>query len=184
MKKQQKESKAFFRKRLNPSTFILFALLIILFMIFFRKIAIFFVLTFLTSVFVYLNYYIKLPFDVSPVLFLSLIISREYSFLLGFLFIISSGIVPMVIAGGSFDHTTLFYLSIIILVNFMSAKMAVYPMLVVLIPLIILHHIVTLFGGINLLGMPAHKEIANFFTHIAVDCFYIFSFSSLIIGFI
>jgi hypothetical protein len=169
--------KAFFRQRLSITNFVLFSLLLILLIILFRKIAVFFLITLIVSIFTYLNYYIRLPFDVSPVLFMSLIVSRQYSLWLAFVFIIASGIVPMMMAGGSFDFTTLFYLSLIVFISYLSSLLKIYPFLLVAIPLILAHHIIAAVGSIGF-GINPQKEVINLMTKVTVDLLYILGFSS------
>ncbi|MBN1502363.1 hypothetical protein JW930_02365 [Candidatus Woesearchaeota archaeon] len=182
MIKKKARPKPFFKKKIRPSTFILFSLALIAALLLFRKIAIYLLLTLFTSTFVYANYYIKLPFDISPVLFLSLIISSEYGFVFAVFFIIASGIIPMVMAGGSFDHTTLFYLSLIIGINLLNSHLVQYPFMIVAIPLVILHHILGAVGSISF-GTLLQKEILNLITQIIKDLFYILSFSKIVLGF-
>ncbi|MFH0874645.1 MAG: hypothetical protein V1859_01820 [archaeon] len=176
-------NKEFFKKRFSISYALIFAIILILLILFFRKTAIYFILVLLTSAFVYLNYYIHLPFDLSPVLFLSLIITREYNFFMSILYIFVAGILPMVFAGGSFDHTTIFYLSIIIAVNFISIFFISVSFIIAALILIIIHHIICAFGSISFGTNPA-KEVVNMITKIAVDGFYILNFSVIVISII
>ncbi|MBT7391888.1 hypothetical protein HN827_03600 [archaeon] len=145
----------------------------------FRKISIFFILTLIVSTFTYINYYIKLPIDISPVIFLSLVFSRDIGIFGAIMFIIASGIIPMVLAGGSFDHTTLFYLTLIILINYASLFFLKLPFLYIAFSLIILHHVIAFFGSISF-GTPKHKEMINLIVKIFVDSFYILTFSEFI----
>ena len=167
-------------KKVNIRTFLIFLILLLIMIGFFRRWAIFFIITLAVSVFVYVNYYIKLPFDISPVLFLSLVITREYGFLASFVFIIVSGIFPMVMAGGSFDHTTLFYLSLIFGINFVSGFFTGFPYIIVFIAFAVLHHVIALIGSLSF-GNNPYKEFMNLITKIIVDVFYIFTFSAGII---
>ena len=175
--------KVFLKKKFNIVNFVILGLIIILLMLIFKKISVYFMLTFFTAFFTYVNYYVKLPFDISPVLFLSLIISREYSFILSAVFIILSGIIPMILAGGSFDHTTLFYLSIILVVCFMSSLLTRYPLYIVMIPLIILHHIIAYIGSVNF-GSSPWKEFLNLLIKLGIDSFYLFTFGKTLISLI
>ncbi|MEM2131203.1 MAG: hypothetical protein QXR96_01640 [Candidatus Woesearchaeota archaeon] len=152
-------------------------------MIFLRKIAMFFFLTIITAIFTYVNYYIKFPFDLSPVLFLSLVISREYSFLFSIAFILITGILPMVFAGGSFDHTTIFYLSIIFLVNFINTKIIFLNHIVAFLILIFAHHIIAFFCSL-IFGNTPKKEFINLVLKIIVDFNYVLLFGNIVIGLI
>ncbi|MEM4397722.1 MAG: hypothetical protein QW757_03820 [Candidatus Woesearchaeota archaeon] len=148
-------------------------------MIFLRKIGMFLFLTIITAIFTYVNYYVKFPFDLSPVLFLSLVISREYNFLFSIAFIILTGIIPMIFAGGSFDHTTLFYLSIIFLVNYVNTKLKFLNFIVAFLILIFLHHILAFFGSLSF-GNNPKKEFINLILKIFVDFNYVVLFGSLV----
>ncbi|MEM4397967.1 MAG: hypothetical protein QW757_05085 [Candidatus Woesearchaeota archaeon] len=170
-----------FRKNFSINYFLLFSIILIILMIFLRKIAIFLFFTIITAIFTYINYHIKFPFDLSPVLFLSLIISREYSFLFSIAFIIVTGIVPMVFAGGSFDHTTLFYLSIIFLVNFVNTKIRFLNPIIAFLVLILAHHIMAFFGSLSF-GNNPKKEFINLFLKIFVDFNYVMLFCNIVIG--
>ncbi|MEM3374551.1 MAG: hypothetical protein QXE31_05005 [Candidatus Woesearchaeota archaeon] len=138
-------------------------------------------LTIITAIFTYVNYYVKFPFDLSPVLFLSLVISREYNFLFSIAFIILTGIIPMIFAGGSFDHTTLFYLSIIFLVNYVNTKLKFLNFIVAFLILIFLHHILAFFGSLSF-GNNPKKEFINLILKIFVDFNYVVLFGSLVIS--
>jgi hypothetical protein len=161
-----------------------FALLIFCLLLLFKKATIFFILTLIVATLTYFNYYIKLPFDISPVLFISLIISREYSFLLAAIFIIISGIIPMIMAGGSFDLTTIFYSSLILIVNLVNSFLVHTSILPVFIILSILDHILGTIGGLLFFGSNPTKELVNLLLQIIVDVLYIISFSSLLVSLI
>lgn len=171
------------KNRFSPKNIGLAFIILIVLFILFRKLTMFFLITLFVAAFTYMNYYIRFPFDVSPVLFLSLIISYEYNFWFSALFIIAAGVVPMVMAGGSFDHTTVFYVSVRLLVNLLNS-IHNYPFILSALILSILDHALGLIGGVTVLGANPGKEITNFFLQIIVDLFYIISFSTIIIGLI
>ncbi len=178
-----KKNITFLKKRFNISYLLLFFIILIISMLLFRKITIYLLFLLVTATFTYLNYYIRLPFDLSPVLFLSLIISREYSFLFSVIFILLSGILPMILAGGSFDHTTIFYLSLIIIINLVNSILVFLPYYILIVSLIIAHHIIAFFGSISF-GNNPHKELFNLIMKITIDMIYIFSFYNLLISII
>jgi hypothetical protein len=173
--------KSFLKRKFNISYFAIFSLILVIFMILFRKAFIYLLFTLLAALFVYLNYYIRLPFDVSPILFLSLVISRQYSFLLAIIFIFVAGILPMVFAGGSFDHTTIFYLTLIIMINLTNTFLKVFPFVYIFIGLAILHHILAFFGSMSF-GNNPHKELVNLGIKVMVDCFYVLTLGGFVIG--
>ena len=162
------------KKEIKPSNFVLFLLLIIVSLLLIREFVIYIITIFLVSIFVYFNYHIKLPFDISPVLVISLIISRNYGFVYSFVFIIVSGIIPMILAGGSFDHTTLFYVSLIFLINYISILVKVQFLLIAF-SLILIHHLIALFVGFYF-GISKQKEMINFVIKMIVDGLYLFIF--------
>ncbi|MFH2020372.1 MAG: hypothetical protein ABIJ34_03095 [archaeon] len=172
-----------FKKKIKFTRFLLFILILVFLILILRKAAIYIFFTIITGLFVYLNYHIRFPIDLSPVLFFSLIISREYSFWLSVIFIILSGIIPMIFAGGTFDHTTLFYAALVVFINFISSILSKQPLLYVLIPLIIIHHIIAGIGSITF-GTNPYKELINFFSKIGIDLFYLTTLSDLVIGLI
>ncbi|MBD3202790.1 hypothetical protein GF327_00715 [Candidatus Woesearchaeota archaeon] len=175
--------KVFLKKQFKISNFILLLTLLIVSMILIRKITMFFVLTLIASVIVYFNYYIRLPFDLSPVLFFSLVITREFSFIFSAVFIIISGIIPMILAGGTFDHTTIFYTSLIIGINYLSSFFLSNNFIITAILISVLHHVIAAIGSI-IFGTDPRKEIINLGTKILVDLFYILSFSELLFSII
>ena len=168
-----------FKKKFKPSNFILFLLIIIVSFLLFRDFVMFILILFLVSIFVYFNYHIKLPFDISPVLVVSLIISNEYGIWYSVTFIIVSGIIPMILAGGSFDYTTLFYLSLILLINYVYMFFTQYSFLFIAFPLIVLHHFIAMIGGI-FFGINKQKEIINFILKLTIDNTYLIVFSRII----
>jgi hypothetical protein len=95
-------------------------------------------------------------------------------------FIFVSGILPMVFAGGRFDHTTLFYLFLIIGVNLVLSL--VNFSFIMAFSLMIVHHIVALLGSISF-GNNPHKEFLNLIVKVVVDSTYIGA-SGIILGLI
>lgn len=172
-----------FKKEFSINYFLVFSIFIFLMMFFLRKIAIYLLLVFLTAVFTYINYHIKFPFDISPVLFLSLVISKEYNLLFSILFIFLSGVLPMIFAGGSFDHTTIFYLSIIFLVNFLNTKFIFFDKITTFFILIFIHHIFAFLGSL-LFGNDLKKEFINLVLKIIIDFNYVFLFGNHLIDLI
>lgn len=170
-----------FKHKFKLSNFLLFTLLFFTGIILFRKITMFFVISLIVAIFTYFNYSIKLPFDLSPVLVISLIISRQYSLIYSIIFIIISGILPMIFAGGSFDQTTLYYVSIRILVNFVNTILKPIPAIPVLIAMSITDHLLGTIGSITLFGANISKELINIVLQTLVDIIYIFSLSSFLI---
>lgn len=168
------------KKEFNINYFLLFSLFLIILMIIFRKIGMFLFLSIITAIFTYVNYHIKFPFDLSPVLFLSLVISREYNFTFSIAFIILTGIFPMILAGGSFDHTTLFYLSLIIVVNYINTNIAFLNHKIAFLILIVIHHIIALIGSLSF-GNEPKKEFINLIIKIFIDTNYTLLLSGIII---
>jgi hypothetical protein len=170
-----------FRHRFKLRSFLLIALLFFLGVFMFRKIAGFLLISLIVMVITYFNYSFKLPFDITPVLFVSLILSREYNLVYSIIFLMIAGIIPMVLTGGSFDHTTLFYLSVRIIVNFINTYLLSFPAMPVLIIMAILDHLIGTIGSVSLFGANFSKEIINFLLQTIVDVIYITSFSALLI---
>ncbi len=150
-------------------------------MFLFRKIMIFFALSLITSIIVFFIYKMHFPFDLSPVLVFALIIARTHGAWFSIAFIIIAGIVPMLIAGGSFDHTTLFYTTIFIIPSFIVTLFPLVPFVPLAMALMLLEHI-TGSGFAILNGTFAPKEIVNFFAEVSIDCIYISLFSGLLIS--
>lgn len=167
--------KIFFKKKFKPSTYIMFLIIIVLLFLLFRSFAVYLFLIFCVSVIVYINYVFKLPFDLSPVLVISLIISRNYGFFHTIIFVVLSGIVPMILAGGSFDHTTLFYFSLIVAINLISTFFTQFLFLIVAFLLIIIHHFIAMVGSI-FFGTNKQKEIFNFILKLVIDSTYLLMF--------
>ncbi|NTV24065.1 MAG: hypothetical protein HGA85_06890 [Nanoarchaeota archaeon] len=171
----------FFRRRFRLTNFLAFMVIFLIGMILFRRIAVFFIISLVVAVSTYFIYSVKLPFDLSPVLFVSLIISRQYSVMPAAVFIAISGIIPMILAGGSFDHTTLFYVSVRILVNFINTFLKPFPIVPVLIGMSFLDHLLGTVGSVSLFGANPAKEMTNIVLQTSVDIIYILSLSSLLV---
>jgi hypothetical protein len=168
-----------FRKgnaRLRNILFVGLALLGLMFVM--KDLLFFLALCTIVALMTYFNYSFRLPFDLSPVLVMSLVVSREYGMLYSIAFIIVSGIIPMIFAGGSFDHTTLFYTAVLVLVNIINSMLPALPHIPLFIGLSLLNHIVGSIGSVSFFGANLAKEALNLALQMLVDLFYIFTFSA------
>lgn len=93
------------------------AVLSILLIIKMSKFMIFLGLTIISGIIVFVNYYTELPLDISPVFFLSIIITSTYGFHYTIPFVLLAGFIPSVVSRGiGFD--CFMYLGVNLLVNF------------------------------------------------------------------
>jgi len=104
--------------------FLLLALIIlsVLIIIKTQKILIFLALTLISGIICFLNYSTKLPFDITPIFFLSILITNMYGFGYTVLFVILSGLIPSVISGGEASMDSFMYLGVNLLVNLLSIQ--------------------------------------------------------------
>lgn len=158
-----------------------FAIVLLIGIILFRKLTTFFLLTLVTSVIVFYIYHMKFPFDLSPVLIFSFVLTRTHGIWFSIAFLILAGIVPMLIAGGTFDFGTLVYTILFIIPNIVLSFLPNSNFMLTATILMLCEHISgSLFAVFN--GVPAPKEIVNFIAESAVDWFYIFLFSGFLIS--
>ena len=170
------KTKPIFKKKSLLSNYLIFFLIFFISVLILRKFTLFLFITIIVSMFTYFNYHIKLPFDLSPVLFFSLFFSREYSLFHSFFFIIFSGIIPMILAGGSFDVTTLYYFCIRFSVNFLNVYLRSFVAIPVYIFMFLLDHFFGSLGAVFLFSSNPIKEFLNLIVQIITDLFYLFAF--------
>jgi hypothetical protein len=120
----------------------------------------------------YSNYIYRLPFDISPVVVSSFLVARFYGILPAAAMIAIAGIAPMMIAGGLFDHTTIFYVGVNLIFCFICTKTVFLPLIFIYL-LVIANHLVSLVGGIYL-GTSPMKEIINLIIKLVLDGSYYF----------
>ncbi|NCN39043.1 MAG: hypothetical protein COY38_03060 [Candidatus Aenigmarchaeota archaeon CG_4_10_14_0_8_um_filter_37_24] len=98
-----------------------FAVTLLLFLLIKKipSILIFIGLTLLTGLIVFLNYFLQIPVDFTPVFFLSIIITSTLGFGYTFLFVILAGFIPGIFSG-DFKPSVFVYLIINLLVNLAS----------------------------------------------------------------
>ena len=106
----------------NVKYILLFAAISLLILLLIKKIPnilIFAGLTLLTGLIVFLNYFLRVPIDFSPVFFLSVVITSTLGLGYSILFVILSGFIPAVFSG-DFKPSFFVYLVVNILVNSIS----------------------------------------------------------------
>jgi len=87
-----------------------------------QRILIFLALTLISGIICFLNYSTKLPFDITPIFFLSIIITNTYGFGYTVLFVILSGFIPSVLSGGEASMDSFMYLIVNLIVNLLSIQ--------------------------------------------------------------
>ena len=102
--------------------FVAIALLIFLLIKKIPSILIFIGLTLLTGLIVFLNYFLQIPVDFTPVFFLSIIITSTLGFGYTFLFVILAGFIPGMFSG-DFKPSIFVYLIVNLLVNLVSISL-------------------------------------------------------------
>jgi len=101
------------------SLFVAMSLLVFLLVVKIPHILIFIGLTLLTGIIVFVNYFLQVPVDFSPVFFLSIIITSTLGFGYTFLFVILAGLLPGIFSG-DFKPSILVYFFANIFVNLIS----------------------------------------------------------------
>ena len=101
---------------------LLFVAIVLLIFLLVKKIPnilIFIGLTLLAGLIVFLNYFLQVPVDFTPVFFLSIIITSTLGFGYTFLFVILAGFIPGIFSG-DFKPSIFVYLIVNLLVNLVS----------------------------------------------------------------
>ncbi len=170
-------------KLLQKKYFLLLGLIIlsILIIIKTQKILIFLALTLISGIICFFNYSMRLPFDITPVFFLSIIITNTYGFGYTVLFVILSGFIPSILSGGEASMSSIMYLVVNLLVNLLSI-----PLLGSNIVLggIILSVVYSVLAGIGsaVTGENIQKEIFSVILTIIVNVLYFSKLGMFIIS--
>lgn len=142
------------------------------------KIVTFLVLCVICGIMVFINYVMGIPFDFTPVFFLSIIITSTLGVGLSIVFIIVGGIIPTVIAGGKIDVSYLVFLTLLILLNLFSSSFSN-----IMVGGIILAFIYSVVGGVISIGLgdPVFKQVPSMIVNIIINTLYFYKFSEMVI---
>jgi hypothetical protein len=110
--------------RMKPLVFILLLAALLAVGIFMRKVVIYPVLCAVAIGLAYVNYYSRLPIDITPIFFFSVIITFNYGFLLSALFVLVAGVLPRFLAGADMSFDGVFYIFLNLLTNLVLIMIA------------------------------------------------------------
>jgi hypothetical protein len=106
------------RRRVSPLYLALLLALLLLAGFLFRRLVVYLVLVAVTSVITYASYYARIPVDLTPIFFLSVVISFSYGLAYSVLFVILCSLPAKLASGSGFGLDSIFYVFMNILVNF------------------------------------------------------------------
>ncbi len=159
---------------LKPKLLLLFFIVVgvVLSFVFAPQIAIFIALSVVCFLAVFFLQRLRMPFDITPVFVLSLLVCREFGLLWSFLFVIVAGVVPTFIGGGSFDVGSLLYMSAHALALFAATLLLGFPFFFSSLALLVGYHMISFFIGM-LISQNRAKEFVNLAIKLAVDTAYV-----------
>lgn len=162
--------------------FILLVLVIffILFIIKTQKILIFLVLTLISGIICFVNYRTGLPFDFSPVFFLSIIITSTYGFGYTFLFVILSGFIPSILFGKGPDFNSFMCLSLNLLMNLLWIGFSGFNIISGGVIFSIIYSVLAASASIFVEGNVG-KEVVSMVITILVNVFYFLKLGTVLI---
>ena len=155
-------------------------ILSVLFIIKVSKFLIFLGLILISGIILFVNYQTELHFDISPVFFLSIVITSIYGFHYTIMFVLLAGFIPSMISRGP-DLSIFMYLGVNLLVNLVSMY---FPGLSIVYRGIILSFVYSVLVGIISTAMEEElgKEVFSMVLTILVNVFYFWKLATLIIA--
>jgi len=135
------------------------------------KLWIFLGLCLVSGTIVFINYYTKLPFDISPVFFLSILFTSTYGFGYTVVFAFVAGFIPSIISGKGLDFDAFMYLGLNLLMNFLSLQLQALNILTRGVVLSIVYSLLAAFMSV-FMGSSTSKEMLSMVLTIIVNLFY------------
>lgn len=179
----QREVKSKRKFRGNPLYTILLVVIFLALGLLLKKFLLFLVLTAITIAITYFNYYTRIPIDLTPIFFLSVIISFSYGLLFSVLFVLIVSLPPKLFSGSDFGVKSIFYIIINIIVNFVLVSIS--PGNIILFGIVgsVVYHLMsaTLAG---LMEGEIVKELLVSVINIGVSLFYFMNFGLILLRFL
>jgi len=147
-----------------------------------KDFVIFLMLCIACGVIVFLNYFIKFPFDFTPIFFLSFIITLTYGYGFFVLFVVLAGFVPTIISAGEIDIDYFVFMALLFLLNIIPSLMNDYNMLIG----VVLVTTYSIIGGLISIGLgkSPSKQIISILFIIFVNVFYFLEIGPILINLI
>ena len=149
--------------------------------LFFKKFLLYLAFCAVAITITYINYYLRIPVDLTPIFFLSVIISFGYGFFYSMLFVIIVSLPPKIFSGADFGIQNIVYVIINIMVNLFLVS--VWPSNIILFGIIgaVVYCLMSaVISGI--IKGEIEKELLVSIINIGINLFYFLNFSSFLLG--